>query len=167
MKKAIFFDRDGTLNVEVGYLYKIEDFKWIDGAVDAIKFCNQNNYLAIVVTNQSGIARGFYSAADVDRLHSWINEELSKIGAHIDAFYYCPHHPRGAVEKYSVECECRKPRPKMILDAIKHFDIDRAQSLMIGDTQRDVEAGANAGVRSILFNGGNLLETLKAALENR
>ncbi len=166
MKKAIFFDRDGTLNVEVGYLYRIEDFKWIDGAVDAIKFCNQNNFLAIVVTNQSGIARGFYSTADVERLHSWINAELSKVGAHIDAFYYCPHHPRGAVEKFAVECECRKPRPKMILDAIKYFDIDREQSLMIGDKQRDVESGINAGVRGVLFDGGNLLDTLKAALKN-
>ncbi len=166
MAKAIFFDRDGTLNVDVDYLYRIEDFKWIDGAIDAIKFCNQNNYLAIVITNQSGVARGMYSEDDVNRLHAWMNEELSKVGAHIDAFYYCPHHPRGAVEKYSVECDCRKPRPKMILDALNRFDIARDQSLMIGDKQRDIDSGLNAGVRGVLFEGGNLLETLRAALKN-
>ena len=167
MAKAIFFDRDGTLNVDVDYLYRIEDFQWIDGAVDAIKFCNQNNYLAIVVTNQSGVARGMYSEDDVNRLHAWMNEELSKFGAHIDAFYFCPHHPRGTVKKYAVECECRKPRPQLILDAINRFNIDRSQSLMIGDKPRDVESGTNAGIRGVLFKGGNLLETLKSALENR
>lgn len=167
MAKAIFFDRDGTLNAEVGYLYRIEEFEWIDGAIDAIKFCNQNDYMAIVVTNQSGIARGFYSEDDVNRLHAWMNERLATVGAHIDAFYYCPHHPRGAVERYAVECECRKPRPKMILDAIDRFNIDRDRSMMIGDKPRDIESGLNAGVRGVLFEGGNLLETLKAALKNR
>ena len=163
--KAIFFDRDGTLNVEVGYLYEIDKFKWIDGAREAIKFCNDNGYLAIVVTNQSGVARGFYTEEDIINLHNFIQEELAKVGAHIDDFFYCPHHSTGVVEKYSIDCECRKPKSKLIEDACKKYDIDKSKSLMIGDKPRDVECGKNAGVYSVLFDGDNLLNTIKFALE--
>ena len=163
--KAIFFDRDGTLNVEVGYLYEIDKFKWIDGAREAIKFCNDNGYLAIVVTNQSGVARGFYTEEDIINLHNFIQEELAKVGAHIDDFFYCPHHSKGVVEKYSIDCECRKPKSKLIEDACKKYDIDKSKSLMIGDKPRDVECGKNAGVYSVLFDGDNLLNTIKFALE--
>ncbi|MBQ9479610.1 MAG: HAD family hydrolase [Selenomonadaceae bacterium] len=164
MSKAIFFDRDGTINVEVGYLSDFNRFEWIDGAIDAIKFCNRNGYLAIVVTNQSGVARGYYTEADVIELHNRINEELARHGAHIDDFFYCPHHPNGVVERYAVECRCRKPEPKLILDACRKYSVDKSQSIMIGDAQRDVDAAANAGVRGVLFDGVNLLHTLKAAL---
>ena len=164
MKRAIFFDRDGTLNEEVGYLYELEKFKWIDGAIDTIKFCNENDYLVIVVTNQSGVARGYYTEAEIDNLHNHMNEELKKFGAHIDDFFYCPHHPEGVIEKYSIECECRKPKSKMIEDACNKYDIDKNQSLMVGDKPRDVECGKNAGVTSILFEGGNLLTTIKSYL---
>ena len=160
-KKAVFFDRDGTLNVEVGYLYEFEKFKWIDGAIEAVKYCNDNGYLAIVVTNQSGIARGYYTEADVIALHNKMNEELSKHGAHIDDFFYCPHHPEGVVDKYSIDCECRKPKPGLIEEACRKYDIDKSKSLMIGDKPRDVECGENAGVRSVLFNGGSLFDVLK------
>ncbi|MBQ7477711.1 MAG: HAD-IIIA family hydrolase, partial [Selenomonadaceae bacterium] len=94
-KKAVFFDRDGTLNVDTDYLYKIEEFRWEEDAVEAIRYCNDKGWLVIVVTNQSGVARGYYTEADVERLHAWMNEDLQKHGAHIDAFYYCPHHPKG------------------------------------------------------------------------
>lgn len=164
MNKAVFFDRDGTLNVEVGYLYEFEKFKWIDGAIDAVKYCNDNDYLAIVVTNQSGIARGYYTENDVIELHHKINEELNKAGAHIDDFFYCPHHPEGIVDNYSVDCECRKPKPGLIEDACRKYDIDKSKSLMIGDMPRDVECGENAGVSSVLFSGGSLLSVLKSAL---
>ena len=163
--KAIFFDRDGTLNVEVGYLYEIDKFKWIDGAREAIKFCNDNGYLAIVVTNQSGVARGFYTEEDIINLHNFMQEELAKVGAHVNDFFYCPHHPNGVVEKYSIDCECRKPKSKLIEDACKKYDIDKSKSLMIGDKPRDVECGENAGVRSILFDGENLLNTIQSAIE--
>ena len=164
MNKAVFFDRDGTLNVEVGYLYEFEKFKWIDGAIDAVKYCNDNDYLAIVVTNQSGIARGYYTENDVIELHQKINEELNKAGAHIDDFFYCPHHPEGIVDNYSVDCECRKPKPGLIEEACRKYDIDKSKSLMIGDMPRDVECGENAGVSSVLFSGGSLLSVLKSAL---
>ncbi|MBQ9478549.1 MAG: HAD family hydrolase [Selenomonadaceae bacterium] len=164
MSKAVLFDRDGTINVEVGYLSNFDQFRWIDGAIDAIKFCNRNGYLAIVVTNQSGVARGYYTEADVVKLHNRINEELAKHGAHIDDFFYCPHHPNGVVERYAVDCQCRKPKPQLILDACRKYSIDKSQSIMIGDAQRDVDAANNAGVRGVLFDGVNLLHTLKSAL---
>ena len=163
-RKAVFFDRDGTLNVEVGYLCDFEKFKWIEGATEAIKFCNDNGYLAIVVTNQSGVARGYYTEADVKELHRRMNEELNKHGANIDDFFYCPHHPEGVVAKYSIDCECRKPKSGLIEEACKKYDIDKSKSLMIGDMPRDVECGENAGVRGVLFNGDNLLNVLKDAL---
>ena len=163
MNKAIFFDRDGTLNEEVGYLYKFEKFKWIDGAIDAIKFCNENDYLAIVVTNQSGVARGYYTEEDIAKLHQQINQELQQnFKAHIDDFFYCPHHPEGVVEEYRMDCDCRKPKSKMIEDACIKYDIDKNESLMIGDSLRDVECAKNAGIKGVLFPGGNLLTVIKA-----
>lgn len=161
MNKAIFFDRDGTLNVDLDYLCDFEKFQWIDGAVEAIKFLNDNNYLVIVVTNQSGVARGFFTEDDVKIFHNQMNEELKKFDAHIDEFYYCPHHPQGVIVKYKIDCECRKPKSKMIEDACKKFNIDKSKSLMIGDKIRDVECGENAGVRSILFEGGNIFDLIK------
>ena len=161
MNKAIFFDRDGTLNVDLDYLCDFEKFQWIDGAVEAIKFLNDNNYLVIVVTNQSGVARGFFTEDDVKSFHKQMNEELKNFDAHIDEFYYCPHHPQGVIAKYKIDCECRKPKSKMIEDACKKFNIDKSKSLMIGDKVRDVECGENAGVRSILFEGGNIFDLIK------
>lgn len=162
--KAIFFDRDGTLNVDVGYLYKFEQFEWLEGAIDTIKFCNENDYLVIVITNQSGVARGMFTEEDVQKLHQQMNEDLKKYSAHIDDFFYCPHHPQAIVEQYKVECECRKPKSKMIEDACVKYDIDKSKSLMIGDRSRDVECGINAGVKSILFEGGNLFDKIKSCL---
>ena len=162
--KAIFFDRDGTLNVDVDFLHEVEKFKWVDGAIETIKFCNDNGYLAIVITNQSGVARGFYTEDDVNKIHQYMNDELAKINAHIDAFYYCPHHINGIVEKYKIDCDCRKPKTKMIEDACAKFNINRNQSFMIGDMKRDVECGENAGIRGILFEGNNLFDCLMKAL---
>ena len=162
--KAVFFDRDGTLNVEVGYLHEIAKFEWIKGAREAVKYCNDNGYLVIVITNQSGVARGYYTEDDVKNLHSFMQSELSKVGAHIDSYYYCPHHPNGIIEEYRIDCECRKPKSKLVEMACNEFEIDKASSLMIGDSKRDVECAVNAGIRGILFDGINLLESLKSAL---
>ena len=159
--KAAFFDRDGTLNVEVNYLYKKEDFVWIAGAIQTIQYCNTHGYKVIVITNQSGVARGYYTEADVQALHAWMNEDLKKYSAHIDAFYYCPHHPEGSVAAYAKACTCRKPGTKMLDDACRDFGIDRMQSFMVGDKAIDVECAENAGIRGIRFTGGNLMDVLQ------
>ncbi len=166
MIQAIFFDRDGVLNEEVGYLWEVDKFKWIDGARDAIKFCNERGILTIVVTNQGGIAKGLYTARKVDVLHNFMQKSLSEIGAHIDAFYYCPHHIKGCVKEFSVECNCRKPKPGMILQACKNFNIKPAQAILFGDSERDIEAAKAAGLRSgIFFTGGNLFEEVYKHVE--
>jgi D,D-heptose 1,7-bisphosphate phosphatase len=159
--KAIFFDRDGTLNVDVHYLHDPADFLWIEGAIEAIRWANVHGYLVIVVTNQSGIARGYYDEAAMHRLHDWMNAELAAHGAHIDAFYYCPHHTEGVVSAYARSCDCRKPAPGMILRAMAEHEIDPAVSWMFGDAQRDVAAAENAGVRGVRYMGGSLLECVR------
>ena len=161
MIRAIFFDRDGVLNEEVGYLYEVEKFKWIDGARDAIKFCNERGILAVVVTNQSGIARSFYTAQNVDALHDFMQKNLAQIGAHIDGFYYCPHHP-----DFSGECDCRKPKPGLILRACEDFKINPAEAILFGDSKRDIEAAQAANLRAgIFFKGGNLFDAVKNFFE--
>lgn len=160
MNKAVFFDRDGTLNEEVHYLHKIEDFKWIEGAIDAIKFCNDNGYLAIVITNQSGVARGYYPESDIMKLYDWMNDDLAKHGAHLDGIYYCPHHPTGKVKEYAIECDCRKPKPGMLFKAQKEHDIGLKSSYLIGDGSRDVECAEAAGVKGIRYLGGNVFQAL-------
>lgn len=164
MNKAVFFDRDGTLNEEVHYLHKIEDFKWIEGAIDAIKYCNDNGYLAIVITNQSGVARGYYPESDIMKLYDWMNADLAKYGAHLDGIYYCPHHPTGKVKEYAIDCDCRKPKPGMLFKAQKDHNIDLKSSYLIGDGVRDVECAEAAGVKGIRYTGGNLLEFLKGIM---
>lgn len=162
---AVFFDRDGTLNVEKHFLHKREDFEWTPGAVEAIRFANELGYLVVVVTNQSGVARGYFPESDVITLHEWMNDELKKYGAHIDAFYYCPHLPDGKVEKYAVTCTCRKPKPGLIEMACRDFPIDREKSFLIGDSARDIECARAAGVRGVLYEGGSLIALVKNELE--
>ena len=167
MRRAIFFDRDGVLNEEVGYLYEVEKFIWIDGARDAIKFCNDNGLLTVVVTNQSGIARGLYTAREVDKIHALMQRSLAEVGAHIDAFYYCPHHPEGIVDEFRVVCDCRKPKPGMILKACKELDIDPAQSILFGDSKRDIDAAQAAGLRAGIFftSENNLCDVVKLSVK--
>lgn len=166
MNKAVFFDRDGTLNEEVHYLHKIEDFKWIEGAIDAIKYCNDNGYLAIVITNQSGVARGYYPESDIMKLYDWMNADLAKHGAHLDGIYYCPHHPTGKVKEYAIDCDCRKPKPGMLFKAQKDHNIDLKSSYLIGDGARDVECAEAAGVKGIRYVGGNLYQALTEGMKS-
>lgn len=167
MIQAVFFDRDGVLNEEVGYLWKVEEFIWINGARDAIKLCNEHGILTVVVTNQSGIARGLYTAQDVEIIHAFMQRSLAEVGAHIDAFYYCPHHPEGKVEEFRIVCDCRKPKPGMILRACKELNINPAQAILFGDSKRDIEAAEAAGLRKgIPFFYGNLFDAVKTELEN-
>lgn len=163
--KAIFFDRDGTLNVDVHYLHDPRDFVWVEGAIAAIRWANEHGYLVIVVTNQSGIARGYYDEAAVHHLHDWMNTELEKHNAHIDAFYYCPHHTEGKLPAYTKSCDCRKPAPGMLLRAIAEHDIDPAASWMFGDAASDVAAAENAGVKGVRYTGGRLCELIRTTIE--
>ena len=155
-KPAIFFDRDGVLNVDVGYLYKIEDFQWIDGAIEAIKYFNDKDYYVFVITNQSGVARGYYREDDIHKLHQWMNEDLYKYSAHIDEFFYCPHHVKGIIKDYSFDCECRKPKIGMIKKALDKYDIIFKESLLIGDKDSDIECAENAGIKGLKFNAEKL-----------
>ena len=161
MIEAIFFDRDGVLNEEVGYLWQVENFKWVDGAREAIKFCNEHGILSIVVTNQGGIARGLYTSEDVNALHDFMQKSLAEVGAHIDGFYFCPHHP-----DFSGECPCRKPKPGMILQACKDFKINPSNAILFGDSKRDIEAAEAANLQAgIFFTEGNLLNAVKNYFE--
>ncbi|MCI8513500.1 MAG: D-glycero-beta-D-manno-heptose 1,7-bisphosphate 7-phosphatase [Lachnospiraceae bacterium] len=154
MDRIVFLDRDGTINVEKCYLYKPEEFEFIEGVPEAIRLLNEAGYKVAVITNQAGVARGYYAEEDVERLHRYINERLAEKGAHIDAFFYCPHHPEKGIGKYKKECGCRKPGIGMFLQAEEFFDVDKENSWMIGDKHADIEAGKNYGVRTILVRTG-------------
>jgi D-glycero-D-manno-heptose 1,7-bisphosphate phosphatase len=153
MKRAVFIDRDGTINEEKEYLYRTDDFSFIDSAPQAIRLLNEAGFLVIVVSNQSGVARGYYTEEDVHLLHRHIASQLELQGARVDAWYYCPHHPDGR-GSYALPCRCRKPLPGMLLEAARRYDIDLESSIMIGDKLVDVEAGTAAGCRSILVRTG-------------
>lgn len=141
MQKALFLDRDGVINVEKDYLYKKEDFEFIEGILELCSHYQSLGYLLIVVTNQSGIARGYYSQEDFFHLTQWMVDQFSQHGITLTKVYHCPHHP-----EISGMCGCRKPSPGMLLEAQKKFDIDMSHSLMIGDKERDIEAALNAGI---------------------
>ncbi len=167
MHKAIFFDRDGVINHDLGYIHKIEDFNFIEKSKEAIKLCCDKGYKIFVVTNQSGVARGLYKEEDIHILHNYIQEELNKIDAHIDEFAYCPHHIGGIIKEYAIECDCRKPKAGMITRLIDKHNIDLANSFIIGDNERDVEAGNNAGIDGYLFKEANLLEFIEKIFKER
>ena len=147
MRKAAFFDRDGTINIDTGYLYEPEKLEFVKGIPELIKEFNQKGYLVIVITNQSGIARGIFSVQQMERLHEVVNTRLQKeYGAHIDAFYFCPHLP-----EITGECECRKPKPGLFFRAFKEFGIDPARSVSYGDSKRDELASKAAGITKFIY----------------
>lgn len=145
MARAAFFDRDGTINVDVHYLHKKEDLVFIEGMPQFIRKWNEWGFLVIVVTNQAGIARGYYTEEQMHALHRYMNEKLSEFGAHIDAFYFCPHHP-----DITGPCGCRKPQTGMLDRAVSDFNIDPARSILFGDQAWDIEAGRRLGIPSFL-----------------
>jgi D,D-heptose 1,7-bisphosphate phosphatase len=165
-QRAVFIDRDGTINKYVGFLTDIEDFELIDGVTDAIKKINSSGYLAIVVTNQPVVARGEVSFSELDQIHNKMETLLGKEGAYLDAIYYCPHHPHkgyeGEVEELKIDCECRKPKPGMLLKAAGDFNIDLTRSWMIGDGENDIKAGNAAGCRTILIGDNNFGQDIDA-----
>jgi D-glycero-D-manno-heptose 1,7-bisphosphate phosphatase len=148
-KRAVFLDRDGTINVEKEYLFRIEDFEFIEGAPEAIRRLREAGYLVVVVTNQSGVARGYFSLDDVEKLHRHLQQELARFGTAVDAFYVCPHHPR-----FGEECDCRKGSPGMLLKAAEEHRIELGISYMVGDKAADIEAGQKAGCTSLLVLTG-------------
>lgn len=163
-RKAVFFDRDGTLNVDIAYLHRPEDFIWIPGAKEAIRYVNDHGYLAILVTNQSGVARGYYPESDVRHVYDWMNGELEEIGAHLDALYYCPHHPQGSVPAYTRTCNCRKPATGLIDEACARFHIDRTKSYLVGDSDGDMLCARNAGLTGLRYDGGSLYDLVQAGI---
>jgi len=152
--RAVFLDRDGTINVEVEYLSRVEDFQFIPGAPLALKRLKDAGFLLIVVTNQSGIGRGYYDENALKAVHDHMHAELAAFGAGVDACYFCPHHPKHASGEYLKECDCRKPLPGMLLQAARELDIDLAASFMIGDKLADIEAGLKAGCTPLLVLTG-------------
>jgi D,D-heptose 1,7-bisphosphate phosphatase len=155
MRKCVFLDRDGNINIEKDYLYKVDDFEFEPGALEAIKIFKELGYLVVVVTNQSGVARGYYTEEDVQILHSFLQKKSLEAGGGVDAFYYCPHHPEKGLGDYNKKCDCRKPGPGMFLEAKQDLDIDFNKSLVVGDKLSDVNAGENLGMRGILVRTGH------------
>jgi D-glycero-D-manno-heptose 1,7-bisphosphate phosphatase len=158
LRKAVFLDRDGVINIDHGYLYQPEQFDFIDGVFAACRHLQQLGYLLIVVTNQSGIARGYYTEHQFALLTSWMKQQFAAEGVKIDGVYYCPHHAEKGQSPYNIVCDCRKPEPGMLLQAMREYQIDPAQSLMLGDKAADMQAAAAAGVqRKVLVLSGQSL----------
>lgn len=151
---AVFLDRDGTINEEVGYLDSLEKFKIIPSAYEAIKLINLSGMKAVVVTNQAGVAKGLFPEELISVVHRHLLTALHQQGAHIDQFYYCPHHPTDGQGIYTMVCNCRKPAPGMLLRAENELDIDLARSYMVGDRYRDVETAKKVGVKGVLVQTG-------------
>lgn len=151
-RPAAFLDRDGVLNVDHGYTHKPEQLEWVEGAAEAVRLLNEAGYYVLVVTNQSGIARGFYDERAVKSFHAYMQERLSAQGAHIDAFYYCPHHPDGTVTSLAVRCRCRKPGPGMLEQAALEWPINIDASFLIGDKDDDMAAAAAFNIRGVKFS---------------
>ena len=159
INKACFLDRDGVLNEDVGYLHKSQDFKWIDGAVEAIKLLKKNNFLVIVITNQSGISRGYFDSKDVTNLHEWMNKILKKEDIQINDFFFSGDLPNNNPESR------RKPSPKMINEAVEKYKLDKTRCFMIGDKLSDLEAAKNAQIKGFLFNKSNLKNFIEKILD--
>jgi len=154
MKRAIFIDRDGTISEEVGYINHVSRFRLFPYAARAVKRIHENGYLAIVITNQAGVARGYFSEEMVKTIHARMTDELERDGAQLDAIYYCAHHPTVGEPPYRLACDCRKPEPGLIRRAASDFQIDLGGSWMIGDRYSDIELAANAGLKSALVLSG-------------
>lgn len=152
MGKAVFLDRDGVINIEKEYLYKIEEFEFIDGVFESAIYLQKLGYKLFIITNQSGIARGYYSLDEFNKLSTWMMDEFSKKGVKIEKLYFCPHGPDD-------NCSCRKPKTGMIDDALKEFDIDLAQSILIGDKISDIECAKNAKIGlSVIVKSGHIFD---------
>jgi len=156
MNKAVFLDRDGVINKDPPhYAHRIDQLELIEGSGTAIRILNERDYKIIVVSNQSGIARGYYEEKDILIFNHAISEELKTFNAHIDAFYYCPHHPEAKLQQYRIDCNCRKPKPGMLIESGKKYSINFDLSFLVGDKWSDIEAGQLAGCKTVLVRTGH------------
>lgn len=153
-RTAVFLDRDGTLNEEVDFVRTPEQLRMIPGAAEAVRHLNERELLTCIISNQSGVARGLLTEMDLDQISHKLREELQRGGARIDAIYYCPHHPTAAEGQYAIECDCRKPKPGMLLRAAQEHNIDLLHSFLVGDSLADIKAGNAVGSETILVRTG-------------
>ncbi|MCA1586155.1 MAG: HAD family hydrolase [Acidobacteria bacterium] len=153
-RPAVFLDRDGTINVDVGYLHAVDQLELFPWSTDALRLLKRAGFALVIVTNQSGIAQGLIAKGFVEEVHGELQRRLEMVGAAIDGYYYCPHHPMGSVEKFRGDCRCRKPNPGMIEDAARDLGLDPARSWVIGDKWIDVQLGQAVGATSILVRTG-------------
>jgi D-glycero-D-manno-heptose 1,7-bisphosphate phosphatase len=160
-RPAAFFDRDGVINIDHGYVHSPDQFDLVAGAGEGLRLCREMGFLIFIVTNQAGVAYGYYDEAAIDALHKHMRTLLARSGAVIDDIRYCPHHPQAVVSSYACACDWRKPRPGMILDLARQWSVDLTRSFLVGDKMSDLEAASAAGVKGHLFSGGNLVEFLK------
>jgi D-glycero-D-manno-heptose 1,7-bisphosphate phosphatase len=168
MNPVVLLDRDGVINVDDGYTHKIKDLKWIEGAQKAIKYLNSLNYKTAVCTNQAGVARGYFAEEDVHIFHQEMHRQLSDYGAKIDLILFCPYHPDGIIEKYSMHHYDRKPNPGMLIKALKILNADYSRSFMIGDKSSDIMAAKQAGVDGYLFDSNkNLYDFIHKIISSR
>lgn len=160
-RPAAFLDRDGVLNRDIGYAHRPDQIVWLADVAPAIRHLNDMGHFVFVVTNQAGVARGYYEEATVRDLHAWMDDQLRRQGARVDDWRYCPHHPEGVIDAYRMTCGCRKPAPGMILDLARAWPVDMARSFMIGDRDTDLKAAAAAGLRGFLVEEGGLLAQMR------
>ncbi len=159
-RAAVFFDRDGVLNEDSGYVFRPDQLRWLPGARECVRMVNDSGRFAFVVTNQSGVARGYYDEEAVRAFHAEMQRQLLALGAHIDAFEFCPHHPEGTVARYARSCECRKPTAGMIEQLLRRWPVRREGSILIGDRLSDIKAAEAAGIEGRLYRGGDLRQML-------
>lgn len=152
LRPAVFLDRDGTINLEKNFLYRIEDFEYLDGAIEGLKQLQNWGYLLVIITNQSGIARGYFSEDDYKKLTEWMLSDLNAEGIYMEQVYYCPHHPAGKIKKYTRNCNCRKPKTGLFYQAAEELAIDLSNSIAIGDKLRDLEICNETEVKGILLS---------------
>jgi D-glycero-D-manno-heptose 1,7-bisphosphate phosphatase len=155
--QAVIFDRDGVLIENFGFVHRLEQTQWVDGALELLGVLRERSVLALVATNQSGVARGYFGLDDVNVIHTRLTNDAAAVGGEIAAFEVCPHLPSGIVPPYNVVCECRKPKPGMLIKLVSRFGLDPSKVLFVGDQETDLQAARAAGVMGAQFKGGNLM----------